>query len=607
MFVIKIFRKYILNNELEVSHRLMNIILMAGLFFLPVCLIFDFILGSAHESVIPLALLFITYSLSFYLANVKDRANLAGIIMNVAATDFIIPYLYFMDGGKNSSMASWFIISALFGWLLVKGWQCYVLYIINVIVIGVVFAIEYFHPEYVTYLPDAKAEYFDMACGLYLIILLIGMIFKFQNRLYEKKKNELEEKETELTEANKRLEQLSEAKSMFLANMSHEIRTPINSITGMNEMVLRESNDGNIKGYAENIDHACATLLSLVNDILDFSKIEAGLMEIIPEEYELFSLLNDCYTLLQMRAKDKGLNLEMINDPDIPSRLYGDEVRIKQILVNLLTNAVKYTEKGSITMKVSGEESPENDMMILSVCVSDTGQGISEEGQQHLFDSYARIDEKRNRYIEGTGLGLAITKQLVDLMNATITVDSAPGKGSAFTVKIPQKIVSKEPMGSFYEKRKNRNRKAAGHRVSFTAENARILATDDVDMNLTVITLLLKGTKVQIDTAVSGAECLEKYEKEHYDILLLDHMMPEMDGIETLKLLKETERYKKEHTPVIVLTANAMLGAEKTYLDAGFDDYLTKPVKGADLEAMILKHLPDDVEVMVNEGGDDPV
>ncbi|MCR4739360.1 MAG: response regulator [Lachnospiraceae bacterium] len=597
MLIRKIFKKYILNTELEVSHRLMNIILVAGLFFLPVCLIFDIILGSAFESALPLALLFITYSISFYLANIKHRTNLAGMIMNVVATDLIIPYLYFMDGGRNSSMPSWFIISALFGWLLVKGWQCVLLYIINIIVMAGVFAVEYYHPECVTKLPDAGSEYFDMACGLYLIILLIGMIFKFQNRLYEKKRKELEEKEKELTEANKRLEQLSETKSMFLASMSHEIRTPINSIIGMNEMVLRESKDDNIKGYAENTELACATLLSLVNDILDFSKIEAGLMEIIPEEYELFSLLNDCYTLLEMRAKDKGLRFEMINDPDIPSRLYGDEIRIRQILINLLTNAVKYTEKGSITMRVSSEACPSEDMIILSLCVADTGQGISEEGQKHLFDSYARIDERKNRNIEGTGLGLAITKQLVDLMNATIAVESTPGKGSAFTVRIPQKIIAKEPLGAFYENRKKKGSQIEGHRVSFTAEKARILAVDDVKMNLKVITMLLKDTKIQIDTALSGPECLDKYEKEHYDILLLDHMMPEMDGIETLQRLKETARYEKEHTPVIVLTANAMLGAEKIYLETGFDDYLTKPVKGADLEAMILKYLPENIGV----------
>ncbi|MCR5268622.1 MAG: response regulator [Lachnospiraceae bacterium] len=596
MLFTRLIKKYITNEELEINHRLVNMILMAGIVVLPICLIFDLIMGAASETFIPLSLLFVTFAMSFYIANKRDKFQIACIILTFFSSDFLIPYLYFRGGGRNSSMPAWFILSAVFVWLLVKGWPCIAIFISNILVYSLVFWIEYHHPEYVVRLADTGSEYLDIAAGIFLIIAMLGIIYKIQNRLYEKKKQQLEEKEAELTETNRRLEQLSEAKSMFLASMSHEIRTPINAIVGMNEMVLRKSKDEDIIDYAENIERASGTLLSLINDILDFSKIESGLMEILPDEYEPFSVLNDCYTLLEMRAKDKGLQLELINDPSIPSRLYGDEVRIRQILINLLTNAVKYTEKGTITLRTECEESAGDGEVVLSFSVIDSGQGIPEEAMEHLFDSYTRFDEKKNRKIEGTGLGLAITKQLIDLMNATIDVQSKLGEGSAFTVKIPQKVLSKEPMGDFLEKRKNRSAAISGHFAGFTAKGAKILLTDDINMNLKVITALLKDTEIEIDTATSGRECLEKYEKNHYDILFLDHMMPEMDGIETLKFLKETKRYKEEHTPVIALTANAMLGAEKIYLDTGFDDYLTKPAKGADLEAMILKHLPENIK-----------
>ncbi|MCR5222412.1 MAG: response regulator [Lachnospiraceae bacterium] len=590
MIFTRLLRKYILNEDLEISHRLINMVLMVGIAVIPVCMIFDLVMGSASGTFIVLALVLATFAASFYIANHKKQDKAVGIILTILCSDLLIPTLYFEGGGIHSSVPAWFILSALFVWLLVSGWPCYAIFASNILVYSAVFWVEYHHPELVTKLPDERSEFVDIAVGIYLIILMLGFIFKYQNRLYEKKRRELEEIDAQLTEANKRLEQLSEAKSMFLASMSHEIRTPINAIVGMNEMVLRESKDPDITGYAENIETASGTLLSMINDILDLSRIEAGLMEILPVEYEPFQILNDCYTLLEMRARDKGLKLDLKIDPSIPSKLYGDEIRIRQILINLLTNAVKYTEKGTITLK-AGCIDRQAETAVLTFKVSDTGQGIPAEAMEHLFDSYTRFDEKKNRKIEGTGLGLAITKQLLDLMGASIDVKSTPGEGSDFTVKIPQKVILDTPMGDFYEKRKRRSRESVSRDVGFTAKDARILLTDDVRMNLVVIRSLLKETQIMIDCAQSGRECLEKYGENHYDLVFLDHMMPEMDGIETLSALKETARYKEEHTPVVALTANAMLGAEKLYLDTGFDDYLTKPVKGADLEAMIRKHL----------------
>ncbi len=588
------FRKYILNEELEVSHRMMNIILLVGMMVLPVCLILDIIMHAVAMTSIPLVLIFILFATVFFIANYRGKYDVAAIILTLLSSNVIIPYMYFMGGGRNSSMPLWLVLSGTFVWLLVSGWPCILVFISNIIVYGAVFKLEYLHPEFTVKLENTETEYFDMAVGVYLVIVMLGIIFKFQNRLYEKKKRELEEKEAELLESNQRLEKLSEAKSMFLASMSHEIRTPINAIVGMNEMVLRECDEKDIVEYAQNIENASGTLLSLINDILDFSKIESGLLEIIPDEYELFSVLNDCFTLLENRAKDKGLALEFINDPDIPSKLYGDEIRIRQILINLMTNAVKYTDSGTITVRARNLPDEREGMMRLCISVTDTGRGMPPEGMEHLFDSYARLDEKKNRHIEGTGLGLAITKQLIDLMEGEIEVKSTLGEGSSFIVTVPQKIISAEPMGLFTERHSHRVSAARDRAVSFKAPTVKLLAVDDVKMNLTVIIKLLKDTQIHIDTASGGRECIQKYKNEHYDIVLLDHMMPDIDGIETLGLLKETERYKKEHTPIIALTANAMLGAEKIFLDTGFDEYMTKPVKGAVLEAMILKHLPED-------------
>lgn len=380
----------------------------------------------------------------------------------------------------------------------------------------------------------------------------------------------------------------SEARARFLANMSHEIRTPINAILGMDEMILRESQEPNVVEYAQDIQNAGRSLLSLINDILDFSKMEAGHVEIVPVEYSMSSLLNDCYSMVVMRAEEKGLFLEVDTDAELPSMLFGDELRVKQIIINLLTNAVKYTKEGSVRLTVKFEPK-EEDIVWLDIIVSDTGMGISEEDQQQLFDAFQRVDILKNRNVEGTGLGLPLTKQLVELMEGTITVNSEVNVGSTFSIRIPQKVVSDKPMGDFVGNY-DHDVKISGYRHSFYAPKGRILVVDDVLMNLKVFTGLLKGTGLYIDVAESGERCLQLVRKNQYDIIFLDHMMPEMDGVETLRQMKELMEYID--TPVIMLTANAMVGAKDDYLSEGFHDYMTKPIQGSKLEKMIVKYLP---------------
>ena len=286
------------------------------------------------------------------------------------------------------------------------------------------------------------------------------------------------------------------------------------------------------------------------------------------------------------------------NETLIPDRLFGDEVRIRQIIFNLLTNAYKYTGKGKVILRVKQRAVSKVETMLV-ISVEDTGIGISEENQKRLFDTFERIDEERNRNIEGTGLGLSITKDLVELMQGEIGVVSTPGKGSLFYVELPQRIVGSEPIGNFYE-RYNDALETKKYREKWHAPNARILVVDDVETNLIVAKNLLKNTGIQIDMANSGEECLELTAENAYHLILLDHMMPEMDGVETLHRLKAQDGPNAK-TPVVVSTANAISGAAKEYMEEGFDDYITKPATGKDLEEMVLKYLPEELVVEKNQ------
>lgn len=373
------------------------------------------------------------------------------------------------------------------------------------------------------------------------------------------------------------------AKSSFLANMSHEIRTPINAILGMNEMILREEKDPAIRGYAGNIQASGNSLLSIVSDVLDISKIESGKLEIIPVDYEVNSLISDCCNMAAGRAKAKELELLVECADNVPMKLCGDETHIRQIIMNLLTNAVKYTEKGTVKLIVSGRFTDGG--FVLKVDVSDTGIGIAEENLPQLFTQFQRFDLQRNRNIEGTGLGLSIVKRLCDLMSGTITARSVLGSGSTFTVELPQKVVDSTPCGGV-----NLNYSAgADHEYhhSFEAPEAKILAVDDLPVNL------LKETRIKIDTAGSGRECLDKCSQQKYDLILMDHMMPEMDGVQTFEKLHGDKSSPNFETPVIMLTANSLAGMREQYMDVGFADYVSKPVRGAKLEEAIRRNLPE--------------
>ena len=403
--------------------------------------------------------------------------------------------------------------------------------------------------------------------------------------------SELERYAKEQEELKKQADEANKAKGEFLANMSHEIRTPINAVLGMDEMILRESREPEIQSYAADIRRAGNILLSLINDILDFSKIESGKMDIIPIEYDLGNVLCGLMDMIRSRAEEKNLLLELKVDPDTPAHLFGDEVRLRQIIINILTNAVKYTPEGKVTLTVSGKKVSE-DSVQLYVSVKDTGIGIKEEDRERLFESFQRVDETRNRNIEGTGLGLSITMRLLNLMGSRLEVESTYGIGSDFYFYLEQKQMDEQIIGDIQKKIEQEKVKINISTEPFYAPEAKILVVDDNEMNLKVFLGLLKGHGMQIDTANCGKDCLSLMEQKSYHIVFMDHLMPEMDGVETLKRAKELENNLSKDAVMIVLTANAVSGAREMFLEEGFQDYLAKPIIAIQLEKMILNYLP---------------
>lgn len=383
---------------------------------------------------------------------------------------------------------------------------------------------------------------------------------------------------------------ISEAKTRFLASMSHEIRTPINAILGMNEMILRENSDKAVEEYARSIKTSGKMLLMLVNDVLDFTKIEAGKMEINEAVFKMSDMLYDVISLIRERSEEKDLSLVTEITEEIPNELISDEFRIRQILVNLMNNAVKYTDKGTVTLKLGG--SYKDDGYELSLIVKDTGKGIRKEDQEHLFEAFSRADAKANANIEGTGLGLAIVKSIVDSMEGSVGVESEYGVGSEFWVKLPVKYKNTKPLREDFMERRS-DQALDTDSASFTAPDAKILAVDDNQSNLKIVKLFLKRNGIVPDLCSTGKRAIELCKENKYDLILLDHMMPSPDGIETLHAIREDENSLNRDTKAIVLTANAVAGSRQMYMNEGFDDYLTKPLDPNVLEETVKNMLPE--------------
>ena len=520
----------------------------------------------------------------------KKRVHTGATIIAVLLLT-LFPVTFFSAGGFYSGVPEWFVLCFIYVCITLQGRRRAVFFGLCTVETMLCYGIAFYFPE-IAVQDFPHNALLDSAFSMIMVGLLTSVLLMFLNRMYEE--------ENALTQRQKKeIEELNRAENNFFSSMSHEIRTPINTIIGLNEIILREDISDEVAENARNIQGASKMLLSLINDILDISKIKSGKMEIVNVSYETGALFSEIVNMIWIKAKEKGLEFKLHVDSSIPSMLCGDEVRIKQILINLLNNAVKYTSEGSVTLSVRCERQGVNRVRVW-YSVEDTGMGVKKENIPYIFNAFRRVDAEKNRYIEGTGLGLSIVQQLVELMGGEISVNSVYTKGSTFIVSLEQDIIDEKALGTFTLASRARAHDGEPYRQSFEAPDAHILVVDDNDMNLMVVTKLLLETKIQIDTASSGAECLRLTQNHHYDCILMDHMMPEMDGIECLHALRVQPTGLCQDVPVIALTANAGSDNQLLYRKEGFSGYLAKPVSGALLEAAVLSILPKGL-VRLNE------
>ncbi|SCY20726.1 DegV family protein [Butyrivibrio sp. INlla14] len=562
-------------------------------FVITFALIFNIMVG---ENIVEIIVLVITVIVAPAVTLVSIRKNKTQIAIRVIVIGLIaviLPILYFFGGGLTGGGFLWIVFTYLYTGLVLYGkWRPITLAILTIETV-LFFVDAYFHPQHV-HVHNQEVMYIDILVSVIMLGIICCLMVWFVEWMFIEENKRAREETVKFEELNK-------SQNRFFSSMSHEIRTPINTILGLNEIILRQQDASDeIKKDAANIQGAGKMLLSLVNDILDISKIEAGKMDIVPVNYSVSALVSEMVNMVWLRAEQKGLKLKVEVDPTLPRELFGDEVRIKQILINLLNNAVKYTNEGTVTLHIEKEEIKEEKVRIV-FSVADTGMGIKEESLPYLFDAFQRMDEERNSKIEGTGLGLSIVKQLVELMEGEIAVNSVYTQGSTFTVTLWQKVSNPAVVGNINITNYGSLRDKARYNASFTAPDARILIVDDNEMNLEVEKKLLAQTQIIVDVADSGEKALSLTSAVRYDVIFMDHLMPLMNGIECLQAIRKQRGGLNNHAPVIVLTANAGSDNRELYNASGFDGYLLKPISGALFEEMLLAHLPESKVVLTKE------
>ena len=571
------------NPETDVSEKIFRLNTTFGITAIVVMIVFGLLIGESIRSLMMLAVALLLLGTVSYLALKFNRLNMGSVIISFFILLVVLPVTFFSSGGMYGGTPVWFVFCAVYVCMSVRGKLMAVFLVMETTVAFICYYIAYKRPEVIVE-RTLYSAYMDSLSAIVIVSFLVCLLIFYQRLLYRQENEKARQKQKEI-------EELSHSQNLFFSSMSHEIRTPINTIIGLNEMMLREDISEEAADDARNIQGASKMLLTIINDLIDMSKLESGKMEIVPVKYHVGDMLSELVAMIWLRAKEKGLEFHVDVDPTIPAILYGDEVRLKQIIVNLLNNAVKYTNEGVITLSMRAAKGEQNQVM-LTIAVADTGIGIKKDSIPFLFEAFKRVDEENNRYIEGTGLGLSIVKQLVSLMGGEISVNSVYTKGSTFKVIIPQGIVDSSALGELDLDNRQSIREREHYRQSFEAPNANLLIVDDNEVNLMVEEKLLRDTKINIDTAISGAECLKLSLTKKYDVIFMDHLMPEMDGIECLNALRSQQGGLNRETPVVVLTANAGGENQALYSKSGFDDYLSKPVRGIDMERILVKMLP---------------
>ncbi|SEL06808.1 His Kinase A (phospho-acceptor) domain-containing protein [Pseudobutyrivibrio ruminis] len=595
---LRAFQKKYFSPDLPIDLVLFNIITIVGLIGGIITIPFNIINGMSGILTAVIFVSVIIDAVCIYMANYMNRLKNSTIAVCFVVGIALFPVMFFVTGGINSGMVCWFSMGLIFIFMLLDGMDFLFMLLTDVAIIIGCYVISYYHPEYVVSLQTKRSVFFDVVQSMMISAFALGSIIKFQRSIYEKlyrqaaiNNDDLLEKTLQAKKAEKQAQTATEAKSNFLANMSHEIRTPINTIMGMDEMILRETSEKVVEEYALDIKTASQNLLSLINDILDITKIESGKMGIVKGEYDFMSLMHDVLNNVVLRAKEKNLELKLNIASNIPCNMLGDDIRIKQVLTNIITNAVKYTQEGYIEITTTCQKSL-GEYVELTFSVKDTGIGIKPEDIKRMFESFERLEVNRNRNIEGAGLGMTITQNLLKMMGSTLNVDSTYGEGSTFSFTISQEVVNPEPIGDFEQKLKQLTSNYE-YSTSFEAPNATFLVVDDNAMNRKVFVALLRDSKVKVVEAENGYDCLQLIKNQHFDMIFLDHMMPGMDGVETFKAMAKLEGNKCLGTPVIALTANAIAGAKERYLTLGFHGFLSKPVVPAQLEKTIRDFLPE--------------
>lgn len=576
----------IADSNVTLQERLFRLLTLVGLIGMAIAVVMGIAAGESALNNIGMILGFIIFFGLVYYSIHFHKIQTGAVIIGGLLVYVVMPFNFLTTGGLYGGGSSWYLLAMVFVALLVENKIKYVLMFSGLIISWGCYILAYFYPSAVA-MHTIEMAYIDSAVSMTVVAVLTCGMLLFQNSIHRSANKTTQRQKQEI-------EELNQAQNRFFSSMSHEIRTPINTIIGLNEMILREKVSDEVAADARNIQAASKMLLALINDILDMSKMESGKMDIVSVSYDVGDMLSDIVNMIWVRAQEKGLELHIDVDQKMPSRLFGDEVRIKQILVNVLNNAVKYTAEGSVTLSIQCRQQERGRAQIV-YSVTDTGMGIKKENIPYLFSAFKRVDEEKNRHIEGTGLGLSIVKQLVDLMGGDISVNSVYTKGTTFIITLPQEIISEEEIGDIDLEARHAINARKYYKKSFEAPKAHILIVDDNEANLMVEEMLLRDTKVQTETACSGVECLQKTLRNRYDVILMDHLMPEMDGVECLREIRMQTGGLNQETPVVVLTANADGENQRLYKRAGFDGYLSKPVTGGQLEAELLKHLSREI------------
>lgn len=582
------------DRNLDMRERLFRLLALIGLCGLAAGMLNLIIIKNDIRGIPVLAVSFVFFCAVFYYSIHFQKIQAGAVIIAVTVIFVVMPFHFLAAGGVYGGGPIWVLFGLVYVCLMIEGKVKYLLLLGGVVVNSTCYYVAYAYSSRLFH-HTMKTAYIDSGVSLLIVALLICAMMLFQNAIYRWENAIAKEKKQQI-------EDLSRAQNHFFSSMSHEIRTPINTIMGLNEMILREDVSEEVAEDAMSIRSASRMLLTLINDFLDMSKIESGKMDIVPVTYNVGAMLSDVVNMIWVRAKEKGLEFHVDVDRAVPAQLIGDEVRIKQILINVLNNAVKYTKTGSVTLSIQSQEDKSGYVQV-SYSITDTGIGIKQESIPHLFTVFKRVDEESNRYIEGTGLGLSIVKQLVDLMGGDIAVNSVYTKGSTFVITLPQKVTDEETIGDFNMEFRRDPSARKHYKQSFEAPKARVLVVDDNETNLMVAEKLLRDTKVQIDTVTSGEECLKRTNQNRYDMILMDHLMPGMDGITCMHEIREQTGGLNLNTPVVVLTANAGGENHALYQREGFDGYLLKPVNGMRLEMELLKHLPREMVSITNVDG----